>query len=306
MDTPILILTWNRPNCLQALITKISAVKPKRIFVWCDGPREGRPDDEVAIDKLRHILGSSISWECNIDSSFQERNLGCYRSVSNGISWFFSHVDQGIILEDDCLPDESFFKYCSELLERYRRDTRIWTISGYTFAEETNTDVDSYLFTKYFQSWGWATWRDRWDAFCLHEVYWNDIVRNNKWQSLFGNKEEARHWKSLYRRLYTQNKPDSWAFRWLLVCFCNNGLSILPRVNLVENIGFNTSGTHTKGYSELQRPAGKIGVLRHPMIISGCSRVDKHLFSSIYNSSMRARVARKLRVLWGSVLSNFG
>lgn len=302
MDTPILILTWNRPRFFGALVRKISALKPTRIFIWCDGPRKGRLDDEVAIDEIRRLLHEAIDWECDVKCNFQDDNLGCEKSVSSGITWFFSHVECGIILEDDCLPSDSFFSYCASLLEKYRLDTRVWTISGFTPGTKKRGGADSYLFTKYFQSWGWATWKDRWAYYHFHDLYWKRLASNANWLDLFECKKEARHWESLYKRLYTQNKPDSWAFRWLLVCICNNGLSILPRINLVENIGFGSAGTHTKGWSELQRRAGNMKELHHPPMIYCCRPNDKELFTRIYDSSIRARVARKLRVLWGSML----
>ncbi|MBA4056200.1 MAG: nucleotide-diphospho-sugar transferase, partial [Marivirga sp.] len=162
LETPVLLLIFNRPDTTRRVFEAIRKARPKRLFVAADGPRQHKPEDADRCAKARKIA-TDVDWECEVKTFFRDTNVGCGRGPSGGISWFFEHVDEGIILEDDCLPSPLFFRFCAELLERYRDDKRVMEIGGNTFMDEANRDKEySYYFSSHNNIWGWATWKRAW------------------------------------------------------------------------------------------------------------------------------------------------
>ncbi|MFM7145061.1 MAG: hypothetical protein ACKOW5_01850, partial [Actinomycetales bacterium] len=165
MQTPVLILAFNRPDRVRALIDRLREVAPTRVFLAVDGPRANRDTDARLVEQTRQCA-ELIDWPCEVQTLFQEQNLGCGRGVSTAITWFFEQVPEGIILEDDVLPRIEFFSYCTELLDRYRDDPRVFAISGSNFVPPERISTDgSYRFTHITHVWGWATWRRSWNQY---------------------------------------------------------------------------------------------------------------------------------------------
>lgn len=218
-----------------------------------------------------------VTWPCDVRTNFAEKNLGCRERVISGISWAFTLVEEAIILEDDCLPDPSFFPYCQELLERYRGDSRIGMISGDNFAEEALQTEYSYFFSRMPAIWGWATWKPAWEGYDRHLERWPEIKRANLLSEMFDDPATVRFWTARFDEMHDDTGPNTWDYQWTYTNFIHNTLTIVPRVNLVKNIGFGTDATHTK------EPNGSLIVaaksldwpLRHPPSFLPLRSVDQ-------------------------------
>ena len=242
-STPILLLLYNRPEHTKQLINTLRKIKPIKIYVSADGPNDKKPEDNARCEETRNMV-KSIDWECNVTTLYQHKNLGCANGVSTAINWFFEQEEEGIILEDDIQPSISFFSFCEELLEKYRMDSRVMMISAINESYSYDIDNSSYFFSIYPNCWGWATWRRAWKYYDHSMEKWKGL-RDTNWIS-----DKVKHPK-IYKRyrgvfeLVSENKLDSWAYRWVFANFCQAGLTIIPTKNLAKNIGFGTDSTHT-------------------------------------------------------------
>ena len=163
MNVPVLFLIFKRPDTTQRVFEAIKKAKPKQLFISADGGRN--EEEKKSCNALREAIVAQIDWDCELKTLFRENNLGCKMAVSSGISWFFEEVEQGIILEDDCLPNESFFKFCETMLEKYKDDQSIWHIGANNFQDSIKRGDADYFFSMYSHIWGWASWRDRWQKY---------------------------------------------------------------------------------------------------------------------------------------------
>lgn len=249
MKTAVLFLVFNRPDVTKKVFDTIRAARPSRLYVSADGARTGKDGEPERCEEVRKIV-TEVDWPCEVKTLFRDENYGCKRAVSEGISWFFENEEEGIVLEDDCVADPSFFVFCEELLERYRHDKRISLISGINFQFGRRRNDDSYYFSKYTHIWGWATWRDRWvNSYDVTISKWPRI-RDEGWlDDMVGDKQEVIFWKKIFERVY-KGEIDTWDYQWVLANWIEGRMSIIPSVNLVSNIGFNGDATHTKAESE--------------------------------------------------------
>lgn len=248
MQNAILFLVFNRPDVTQRVFEAIRRVRPPRLYVAADGPRSNRPQEAALCQQTRQIA-SSVDWPCELKTLFREENLGCRVGVSTAIDWFFQNEEAGIILEDDCLPDESFIAYCEELLDTYKNDRGVMVISGDYFHGEAHRPETSYYFSRYNHCWGWASWRRAWELYDRDMSRWPQL-RDTDWLVEIGDghTDFIRYWTRMFDRSYA-GEIDSWAYRWLFSCWLNNGLTALPSANLVKNIGFGEDATHTSGHN---------------------------------------------------------
>ena len=276
-DVPVLLITWRRPHTTAQVIESLRKVRPNKIFVASDGA--ANPDEEHRVFETRQLINSMIDWDCDIYTRFSDVNQGCRRGVSSAISWFFENVEEGIILEDDCVPHFDFFLFCKELLHRFRDDSRIWCISGDNFQEGHWRSTGSYYFSKYNHCWGWATWRRCWAEYNDNLTNLTEFCESDLLSSTYPDPCEQEYWKSIWSQLKVSNVPDSWAYRWAFTCISNGGLTILPNVNLVHNIGFGEDALHTKDHRFLT-PATSEGImpLTHPLFIVANSAADQYTF----------------------------
>ena len=246
---PVLLLIFNRPDHTEQVMEQIRQAEPPKLFVGADGPRAGHPDDTRRCEEAREVA-SRIDWDCEVDTLFRDENLGCKEAISSAISWFFEHVEEGIILEDDCVPHATFFPYCSELLDRYRDDERVMVVSGNNFQPPDRDYGGSYYFSVNNHCWGWATWQRSWEHYDGNIEAWPDL-RETEWlQGWLASEAAAHYWGSIFDRA-VRGEIDSWAYPWTFSCWVQHGLSVLPSVNLVSNIGFGPQATHTKNNSEI-------------------------------------------------------
>jgi hypothetical protein len=249
LNTPVLFLIYRRSDTAKKVFEEIKKARPKKLFIAADGPKEG---EEEKCQRARDIVMNNIDWECKVKTLFRDKNLGCKYAVSGAIDWFFHNVEEGIILEDDTLPNQSFFRFCEELLERYRDDERIMHISGYNHFGELKNYKYSYVFSKYTPIWGWATWRRAWQFYDVNISTYPQFKEEGQIYNIFRTERERKHRIKILDKLYN-NKIDTWDYQWNYCVRINNGLSIIPVKNLVSNLGLSGESTHTKEDKRLSK-----------------------------------------------------
>lgn len=244
LQTAVLFLVFNRPDTTALVFEAIRKAKPPRLYVAADGPRANREGEAEKVAKVREIA-TAVDWPCDVKPLFREENLGCKYAVSSGITWFFEHEEQGIILEDDCLPSQSFFWFSESMLIRYKNDLRIWHVSGASTLEKPNLiNKDSYYFSKYNHIWGWATWRSRWKHYDLNLEHLHSFVNLECIRNMNFNSYLSKLWLDNFQRVYN-GSIDTWDYQWYFATWMNGGLSIIPTKNMISNIGFGSGATHT-------------------------------------------------------------
>lgn len=262
--SPVLLLTFNRPDTTEKVLDTVLAANPSAVYLFSDGPRAGNADDADLVRQTRALMDDALASHPQVHRRYMEDNQGLFRGVSGALDWFFSHVEEGIILEDDCVPHPDFFGYCDELLEKYRNDDRVWCISGDNSLELPISAGASYGFIRDPLIWGWATWRRAWQHFDRDFSYWSEIRGTKREKELYPDRVERRIRRGVFDR-YARG-IDAWAFKWKMTLQYHGGLAAVPRVNLVSNIGWNRpDATHTKGDSlKAARPTFPILPLTHP------------------------------------------
>lgn len=270
LSTPILFIIFNRPVETARVFETIRIAKPERLFIAADGPRPSQPGEEVLCKELRQYVLAQINWPCEVKTLFREKNLGCKLAVSSAIDWFFENVEEGIILEDDCLPDSSFFPYCAELLQRYRTQENIFMISGDNFLPSHLRLTDSYYFSQIPHIWGWATWRRAWQEYDVTITDLPEFFKKRKIENIWGKKNVQKYWLNIFQEVY-EGKIDTWDYQWAYAIWKNNGLSVAPGVNLVSNLGFG-SGTHTLNKNDVLAEL-PVESLNFPLV-----NTDKNIF----------------------------
>jgi len=245
LTTPVLFLIFNRPDTTAIVFEAIRAARPPRLYVAADGARANRPAEAIKCRETRAII-EQVDWPCDVRTLYRDENLGCKRAVSSAITWFFENEPCGIILEDDCLPNASFFAYCQILLETFAEDERIGMISGTTFfaSEVFSSTQEHYAFTKFGSIWGWATWRRAWAKYDVSLENWNEMKqpRTSKSALPIANQREAyfRFGDSI-----VSGRLDTWDYQWSLAQAYHSMLTVTPTRNLIINIGFGPDATHT-------------------------------------------------------------
>lgn len=281
-STPVLLLLFNRPDVTETVFAEIRKIKPLQLFVVADGPRPDRPDETEKCIAARKIVTDNIDWECEVKTLFRDENLGCGKGVSAAITWFFEHVEEGIILEDDCLPIADFFTFCQAMLERYRDNNMIMHIGGSNFQDRKVTNC-SYYFSSYIHIWGWATWRRAWQNYSFDISLPDEHLLQDMLKKRFSNQYERAYWESSFRAMANHN-IDTWDVQWVYYIYKQLAMGITPVKNLVINIGFRDDATHTKSsdpvVSGMQLQA--LGQLRHPNKIRILKRADNYSYKKLF------------------------
>lgn len=264
MKTPVLFLIFNRPEQTFRVFEEIRKAKPEKLFIAADGPRSDKAGEAEKCTEVRKVA-ELVDWECEVKTLFREKNLGCKIAVSEGINWFFENVEEGIILEDDCLPDPSFFIFCEALLERYRDHKEIMHISGTNFQKGNKRGKHSYYFSKMPLIWGWASWKRAWNNYSVSMEGLEDFKNNGGLKETF----KKKHLEDFYYNKLIQTKQgkiNTWDYQWSFAVWKQHGICITPNVNLISNIGFGTDATHTESvqdeYAEIKTEC--ISNLLHP------------------------------------------
>lgn len=242
--TPILLIVFNRPQHAQKVFDQIKKVKPKYLFIAADGPRINYAEDLDKCVATRQII-EHIDWECELKTLFRDENRGCGHGPAEAITWFFEYVENGIILEDDCLPSLSFFPFCEELLMKYSNDASIFMIAGSNAATTWKVRRSHYFFSLMGISYGWATWRRAWTSFDYEIKNWGTKKAKRVLKDHLKKPTYFRIFSAEFDKIFKEKPTDIWDFQWLFARWINNGKTIVPSVNLVSNIGFGDSATHT-------------------------------------------------------------
>ncbi len=301
-STPILLLIFNRPNAVHALVDNLRILQPTVLYIGADGPRANKTGEKEKCAQSRSII-DQIDWPCRIEKLYQEENLGCRNAVHQAITWFFEQEEQGIILEDDCIADESFFHYCAELLTRYKHLPQIMHIAGDNPINKGTLDQkESYTFVQMPLVWGWATWREAWQKMNLSLAG----LEQFNFEDLPYSKLAQKYLKAKFYA--TQNgENDSWAYAWYFSILQANGLCAIPKINLVRNIGFGADSTHTQTHSKVRELQSQVlgFPLHHPTIPAKPNvKREQSLFYAAQKSKMglwgRAFLPTWLRRLLGA------
>lgn len=276
MITPVVFVVFNRPECTRKTLAAIRAARPPRLFVIADGPRANRPDDAEKCAAVRALIATGIDWPCEVEHNYATENLGCAARLATGLTWAFSRAERLIILEDDCLPDPSFFGFCDELLERYADDTRVGQISGCPMYFSEIDRRSSYVFSRYGSIWGWASWRRAWAHYDLRMQSWPHFLAAGGLDLVVHSRAEHKKRLRLYDDMHRHQAFDSWDYQWGYAKFSQGLLSVVPCVNLVENTGFGLDGTHygPEDTFSLRRHAMTMP-LRHPEFVLPDLRFDR-------------------------------
>jgi hypothetical protein len=277
LSTPVTLIIFNRPDLAEIVFEAIRQAQPKQLFVIADGPRSIEESEKCA--RARATI-DRVDWDCQVLTNFSDTNLGSKYRISSGLDWVFSQVEEAIILEDDCLPSPSFFYFCQELLEKYRDDDRITHIGGTNIQFGQSRTPYSYYFSKYAQIWGWASWRRAWQNYDVEIANWKEVKSSEIIKSVHPNPYEQRYWFDILERVYKKSLNTCWDYQWNYHCWSQNGLSIIPEVNLISNIGFRADATHTT-YIESNLaaiPVDNIWEIKHPPSIVGHQEADAYTF----------------------------
>jgi hypothetical protein len=293
LQTPIVFLVFNRPDLTERVFETIRQARPIRLHVVADGPRADRPAESERCATTRSIT-ERIDWPCEVTRDYSSINLGCGRRVSSGISLAFKQLEEAIILEDDCLPDPTFFTFAEELLIRYRHDQRVMAIIGDNLQGGKQWGPHSYFFSKYFHAWGWATWRRAWEHYDFEMTGWAAFSNSLRYESICPDPLERNHWHRICADTVS-GRLDTWDYQWMFSCWLRNGLTACPQVNLVSNIGFGPDATHCTDPTmpDSNVPSHSLGALSHPLSIEHMIEADRFYFDHVLGGRWLREEARR-------------
>lgn len=286
LNTPVLYIIFNRLDTVKRTFPVIAAQKPARLFIAADGPRVSREGEAEKCREVRNFVLSNINWNCDVQTLFREENLGCGENVHRAITWFFDNVEQGIILEDDCLPDPSFFAYCETLLDYYKNDERIMHIAGDNPLIQCKNWPYSYYYARLMHCWGWASWKRAWKKY---EFVLSDVTKTLSDNAYFKNRKVREHYEYIFRGF--EKKPfitDTWDYQWTYAVFKANGICINPAKNLVTNIGFDGEGAHFNNNGHgFSRPSFPVSQICHPPKVEVTEKYVRQLDKKVFGITKR-------------------
>lgn len=265
--SPVLFITFTKENETKRVFETIKQVKPGKLYIASDGARPERQGEKEKIENLRNWLISNVDWDCEIKTKFNEKNLGCGHGSADAISWFFENEEMGIIIEDDILASLFFFRFCDEMLEKYKDDDRIGLIGGFNGIDKELLS-NEYYFSKYAQIWGWATWRRVWSDYDFTISSWGKFKNTDFIYKVFPERYISRYYFDIFDKTYKSNGEalNTWDYQWSFCNLSKNRLTVMPCCNLVTNIGFTGEATHTFGSNNplSNVPCGKLSFpLKH-------------------------------------------
>ncbi|NJL80912.1 MAG: glycosyltransferase family 2 protein [Richelia sp. SM2_1_7] len=288
LETPITFIIFKRPHTTIKVFELIRQVKPKKLFVIADGPRHDREGEAEKCAATRAII-EQVDWDCEVIKNYSEVNLGCAKRVSSGLDWVFNNVEETIILEDDCIPNITFFRFCEELLEKYRYDSRITSIAAQNAQLGRKRTDYSYYFSSYSHCWGWASWRRAWQHYDLHIKLWQEIKQSNILENILPNSKAVSYWQNIFDSIYENPTGITWDYQWTFACWMQGGLNIIPNVNLISNVGVGEDSTNfnsSQNFSFINLPTEemKFPIIHPPYIVKNL-QADKFIQYTVYHAS---------------------
>jgi hypothetical protein len=296
LKTPVAFFIFNREDLTQKVFKEIAKAKPPKLLVIGDGPRHNRSDEYELVKKTRQVI-TQVDWSCEVITNYAKKNLGCKYRVSSGLDWVFNQVDQAIILEDDCIPNPTFFRFCEEMLDRHRENKNIGMVGGFNHQGGIKRGNADYYYSKYMHIWGWATWRDRWqEAYDVEISDWPDFKKSELFKKITSNKAQYRYWSIVFSRLFL-GKIDTWDYQWVYANWKYERLSIIPNINLISNIGAGEAATHTKVKSDIfELPTFDLEFpLVHPIAIKPDFLADFYTASHSYNLGIKSVIIELIK-----------
>jgi hypothetical protein len=298
LNTAVLFLIFNRLETTKQVFESIKQAKPPRLYIAADGARDSIDGELQKVRLVRDYVISNIDWNCEVKTLFREHNLGCKLAVSGAIDWFFENEEMGIILEDDCLPSPSFFIFCEKLLIKYKSDMRVWHIGGSNFQNGVKRGDGDFYFSKYNHIWGWASWADRWKNYDVSLKGLEAFISSNVMQTVFIDSKFQKKWISSFEDV-KNGKIDTWDFQWQYTVWANNGLSILPNVNMISNIGFGIDATHTSNGDSVMANRHRYNLTEIILPKHFCcdTNADHYEYLAYHRTSLLLRIVRKLVIV---------
>lgn len=255
LDTPVAFFVFNRPAKTRKVLNQIANVEPPALYIVADGPRDGHPNDSKRVSQVRDIIETGVDWECDLHRNYAGENLGLFERFTTGLRWIFTNEPEAIILEDDCLPNQSFFRFCESMLDEYRNDKRVMDITGSNYLGEWKSERQDYHFSYYGGSWGWATWRRSWEWYDPEMRLWEEPEVRKHLRGVFADRQQTSYLEYVLQKAYQEQ--HTWDYPWGFARLINSAHSVVPARNLVSNIGFGEGATNTKGtdspWSEIPR-----------------------------------------------------
>lgn len=297
-DVPVLLAVYNRADTAEKVLDAIAVVKPARFFIASNAPNPVKPGDQQKVAAVRLMIEKKIDWPCRIEKLYRTKHLGAGESLSSSMIWFFKEAGEGIVFEDDTLPDPSFFNYCKELLAYYRNDESVKMIGGNNFQNGKIRSDGSYYFSNLIHSWGYASWWRAWEDFDFKLERISDSRFEELLNKKFKKKDEKDYWRTIYHNLRARNYT-TWDYQFLFTMWSKDGKCILPNKNLVTNIGFGNNATHTTDTADpaASIPLGQINNIIHPSSKEVSSEADRYVFLNIHQyGKWRRRFKRILSV----------
>lgn len=295
MRSAILFMVFNRPEPTREVFAAIRKAQPPRLYVAADGARAGKPGEAERCEATRQVA-AAVDWPCTVKHLFRDQNRGCKLAVSEAIDWFFREEEEGIILEDDCLPDPGFFPFCDEMLERFRFDERVALISGDNFQFGRRHGEASYYFSRYAHIWGWASWRRMWNHYSSDARHWPEFRDGGGLQRVFGSRNaEIKFWSGRIEGVHA-GAIDTWDYQLNLAMWRKSMLAVQPQVNLISNIGFGADATHTTGAGKFANM--KVEPLRfpltHPDDVAVNTAADDYTAQQMFSPSLAGRITARI------------
>lgn len=274
-QSPVLFIVFNRPDVTAQVFERIAAAKPPKLYVAADGPRPNKPGEAELCEQTRAIA-NKVDWPCEVKTLYREQNLGCKEAVSSAITWFFENEEEGIVLEDDCLPGDDFFRFIDAMLERYRDDERIRHIGGANLQHGPKWGDASYYFSNLTHVWGWGGWRRVWQQYDKELTKYEVSEVGAQLEKIFNDPFILQSWEEIFKRLKA-GEIDTWDYQYTFMNFFNHSLSIIPNVNLITNIGFGENSTHTNDATNRNAniPVAALGEISHPKYMLPQKQADE-------------------------------
>lgn len=305
MLPPVAIFGFIRPHTTAQVFARVREMQPSKLFLCLDAPREGRPADIEKCEAVKKIF-EGVDWPCEVFKNYAEKNMGCRRRMASGISWVFEHVEEAILLEDDCVPHPSFFQFCGELLERYRHDMRVGMIAGHVEHGRSLNKATSYYFDRFPTIIGWATWRRAWATFDAELEHWPRVKCTPCLEVVFPERRQIRRIEGWFDGVF-HGKADSWATAWWLTFLRQGFLCAHPSVNLITNIGFGADSAHTTDRGSFcdNRPSEAMPFpLIHPLELVADIQEERNVLYYCYVPPYWRQILFRLRTRAKKLLSS--
>lgn len=291
LSTPVVLIIFNRPQRTKKVLAEIAKAKPRQLFIIADGPRNDVSEDIEKCQETQALI-DTIDWECQVYKNYAEQNLGCGYRVATGLNWVFEQVEEAIILEDDCLPHPTFFQFCHELLQQYKHDTRIMMICGTNHMHQWKMERQSYHFSYYGGIWGWASWKRAWKFFDYTLSLWQYEEVKNRIRDIFFDEEQffvrAKAFSETRTKIVAGEPVTWWSYQWSFARLSQSGLSIVPSVNLISNIGIGPNATHTWGKMDVSTELYQNGIafpLVPPLTLVVDREYDDYFYQKIFKGT---------------------